>query len=68
MFKAANQSFMDTASQQINWRYETLPRQTKKALEFLSKENWLKKSNWKEVKSFFRKEVPQIAKKLIKLN
>ena len=34
------------ASYGANWHYETLPRQTKKALDFLSKEEWLKKSNW----------------------
>ena len=37
---------MDTASQQINWHYETLPNQTKKALDFLSGEKWLKESKW----------------------
>ena len=37
---------MDTSSQKVNWHYETLPLSTKKALDFLSKENWLKKSNW----------------------
>ena len=38
---------MDIASQKsIDWHYETLPRQTKKALDFLSKEKWLKESGW----------------------
>ena len=46
---------MDTDAQQINnsgqaaatnWHYETLPRRTKKALDFLSKEKWLKDSDW----------------------
>jgi len=37
---------MDSDSQKINWRYETLPRQTKKALDFLSAEKWLEKSDW----------------------
>ena len=37
---------MDTASQQVNWHYETLPSQTKKALDFLSGEKWLKESKW----------------------
>ncbi len=38
---------MDSNSQKIiNWRYETLPRQTKKALDFLSAEKWLKESDW----------------------
>lgn len=30
----------------MNWRYETLPRQTKKALDFLSVKKWLKESEW----------------------
>jgi predicted nucleotidyltransferase component of viral defense system len=30
----------------ITWRFETLPRKTKKALDFLSKEKWLEKSEW----------------------
>ncbi len=29
-----------------NWHYEILPRQTKKALIFLSEEKWLKESSW----------------------
>ena len=37
---------MDTSSQKLNWHYETLPRKTKKALDFLSKEKWLKNSKW----------------------
>lgn len=37
---------MDNASQQINWHYETLPDQTKKALDFLSNEKWLAESKW----------------------
>src|SRR3989344_324697 len=37
---------MDTASQQVNWHYETLSNQTKKALDFLSGEKWLKESKW----------------------
>jgi len=46
---------MDTDAQKINlrkkpisygpnWHYEILPRQTKKALMFLSEEKWLKES------------------------
>lgn len=30
----------------MNWHYETLPRQTKKAFDFLSCEEWLKESKW----------------------
>ncbi len=38
---------MGTSSpNQINWHYETLPRRTKQALDFLSKQIWLKKSTW----------------------
>lgn len=48
---------MDTPAQKINsknkpisygtdWRYEALPRQTKKALMFLSEEKWLTESEW----------------------
>ena len=46
MFTTANQSFMDTSAKQIKWHYETLPEQTKKALDFLSGEKWLKESKW----------------------
>lgn len=48
MFATKNTSFMDTNTKQqiINWHYETLPRKTKKALDFLSNEKWLKKSGW----------------------
>lgn len=46
MSKAANKNIMDTASQQLDWHYETLPADTKKALDFLSKERWLKDSSW----------------------
>lgn len=54
MFTTKNKSSMDTYAQQINkgysreidWHYETLPRRTKEALDFLSEEKWLKKSNW----------------------
>lgn len=37
---------MDTASKKIIWHYKTLPTQTKKALDFLSAEKWLEKSEW----------------------
>ena len=37
---------MDANSQQLNWHYETLPKETKKALDFLSKQKWLENSNW----------------------
>ncbi len=37
---------MDVITQQINWHYETLPSHTKKALDFVSRAEWLKKSTW----------------------
>jgi len=43
---AEDKSIMDIDPQKIKWHYETLPRQTKKALDFLSKEEWLKQSSW----------------------
>ena len=37
---------MDSSAQKLNWHYETLPRKTKRALDFLSKDKWLKKSKF----------------------
>ena len=37
---------MGTTSQRLSWHYETLPGQTKTALDFLSGEKWLKASKW----------------------
>lgn len=37
---------MDASTQKLNWHYETMPRKTKRALDFLSGEKWLKKSGW----------------------
>jgi predicted nucleotidyltransferase component of viral defense system len=37
---------MDTIVKKLNWHYETLPLETKKALDFLSGEKWLENSNW----------------------
>lgn len=37
---------MDTSTQKLNWHYETMPRKTKRALDFLSREKWLKSSGW----------------------
>lgn len=37
---------MDIASTKIVWHYETLPTRAKKALDFLSAQNWLKNSSW----------------------
>ena len=36
---------MDTPSAELNWHYETLPSETKKALDFLSEQNWLGNSS-----------------------
>lgn len=46
MFKARNKNFMDVNSQEIKWHFKTLPSNTKKALDFLSLQNWLKESKW----------------------
>ncbi|MBU4274998.1 nucleotidyl transferase AbiEii/AbiGii toxin family protein [Patescibacteria group bacterium] len=37
---------MDVNSQKIEWHLKTLPLNTKKALDFLSLQNWLKESKW----------------------
>ncbi len=37
---------MDVTSQKIEWHFKTLPLHTKKALDFLSLQNWLKESKW----------------------
>ena len=46
MSATQNQSIMDTSSKQLSWHYETLPPNTKEALDFLSVQNWLKESKW----------------------
>ena len=35
-----------SSSKQLNLHFETLPKETKKAFEFLSEQQWLEKSNW----------------------
>jgi predicted nucleotidyltransferase component of viral defense system len=37
---------MDVNTKKLNWHYETLPKSTKKALDFLSQVDWLKSSGW----------------------
>ena len=38
---------MDTSfAKPVNWHYETLPIETKRALDFLSGQDWLKESDW----------------------
>ena len=34
------------SQQKIDWHYETLPKNTKKALDFLSAQKWLKEEGW----------------------
>ena len=46
MLAAGNKNFMDVASQKIDWHFKTIPPHTKKALDFLSLQNWLKQSDW----------------------
>ena len=37
---------VSSSKKQITWHTETLPNNTKKALESLSKELWLRRSSW----------------------
>lgn len=37
---------MDINSKVTQWHYETLPKETKQALDFLSTQKWLEDSNW----------------------
>lgn len=37
---------MDTTSKKLGWHYETLPAETKMALDFLSRQNWIENSSW----------------------
>ncbi len=47
MFAAKDKNIMDASSEkQVSWHFEILPRSTKRALDFLSKEKWLEKSEW----------------------
>lgn len=47
MFTSGDKKIMASSnSRKINWHFETLPPQTKKALDFLSQEKWLKNSGW----------------------
>lgn len=42
-----HQSIMGSADKaQLNWHFETLPKPTKKALDFLSVQEWLRRSAW----------------------
>lgn len=46
MSAAGNKKFMDVNSEKIEWHFKTVPPNTKKALDFLSLQNWLEESNW----------------------
>jgi hypothetical protein len=46
MSKTNNKNFMDANVEKINLHFSSLPRMTKKALDFLSNEKWLKDTNW----------------------
>ena len=46
MFEAGNKIIMDVNPKKIEWHFKTLPPDTKKALDFLSLEDWLKESKW----------------------
>lgn len=47
MLTPRDKRIMDASDKKlICWHYETLPRQTKKALDFLSGNKWLEKSGW----------------------
>lgn len=37
---------MEASSKQIDWHLEILPREARKALDFLSTQKWLKRSDW----------------------
>ncbi len=37
---------MDSTSEKIDWHYETLPSKTKKALDFLSEQRFIKSGKW----------------------
>lgn len=47
MFNAGNKSPMDTsAKKQLELHFDILPRATKKALDFLAGQDWLKNTHW----------------------
>ena len=37
---------MDSTAQKLDWHYETLPNETKKALDFLSTQSWFSQTGW----------------------
>lgn len=37
---------MDTVAQKIDWQYQTIPPKTRKALDFLSAQQWLNPAQW----------------------
>lgn len=47
MYQAGNKKLMVATSQkQLDLRFETLPSSTKRALDFLSKEEWIGDYDW----------------------
>lgn len=47
MFKTAHKNIMDSSFEnKINWHCEIIPRKTKKALDFLSRQKWLHNFSW----------------------
>lgn len=41
-----NKKIMDVNAQKVTWHTETLPRKTKKALDFLAYQKWMGNTNW----------------------
>ncbi len=41
-----NKEFMAASSKQVDWHLEVLPKQARKAFDFLSNQKWLKRSPW----------------------
>ena len=46
MFKSRNKKFMDSSTDGIKLHFDILPRETKGALDFLSAQEWLRKTDW----------------------
>lgn len=46
MFESRNKKFMDSSSDKIKLHFDILPKETKKALDFLSAQKWLEKTDW----------------------
>ena len=46
MFKSRDKKFMDSSADGIKLYFDILPRETKEALDFLSAQEWLAKTDW----------------------